>query len=177
MRCDEIQDRIIEFVYDEENVAPAGDEVQEHLRTCPACRQQVEDLKQTRSYLQLWKDEPPLQSVAIARHKATARRSIGRRYLGYAAIAAMIVFCFMALANTQVIWNKNGFSFSTHLFPRQETERDYYTKSELRDLMKDALDYSNETNYLMMQKMLDTVEQDRWSDMHLIRSQGAKNRN
>jgi hypothetical protein len=33
----------------------------------------------------------------------------------------------------------------------------------------------NETNYLMMQKMLDTVEQDRWRDLHLIRSQFAQN--
>ena len=38
--------------------------------------------------------------------------------------------------------------------------------------MKQALDDSelrmNETNYLMMQKMLDTVEQDRWMDLRLV---------
>jgi len=177
MRCDEIQEQMIELVYDEESVSPANVEMGEHLRTCPACREAVEELKRTRKYLQLWRDEPPLRSVALTRHKVTAHWSIGRRYLGYAAIAAMVVICFMALANAKVSWNKDGFSFTTHLFPQQNAERDYYTKSELRDLMKNALDYTNETNYLMMQKMLDTVEQDRWSSMPLVRSRGAKNRN
>jgi hypothetical protein len=183
MRCDEIQEQMIEFVYDEESVPLANVEMQEHLRACPACREEVEELKRTRKYLQLWKDEPPLRSVAIARHKAIAHRSAGRRYLGYAAIAAMVLICFMALANVQVSWNKDGFTFSTHLFPlpQQNVERDYYTKSELRGLMKDALEYTkeytNETNYSMMQKVLDTVEQDRWSDMRHNRGQAAKNRN
>ena len=47
--------------------------------------------------------------------------------------------------------------------------------------MKRALDDSkfemNEANYLMMQKMLDTVEQDRLMDLRLTRAQAAQNRN
>jgi hypothetical protein len=181
MRCDEIREQIIDFVYDEASGHPIDAGIREHLRTCPKCRAEIEELKQTRKYLQLWKDEPPLHSVTIGTHNAVARRGGFRRYLGYAAIAAMVVLCFMSLANARVVWNKNGFSFSAHLFPQRNAERsverDYYTKSELRDLMKDALDYTNETNYLMMQKVLDTVEQDRWRDMRLIRGQGAKNQN
>jgi len=182
MRCDEIKEQLIGFVYDEESISPANAEIQEHLRICPACREEIAELKQTRKYLQLWKDESPLRSVALARHKAIAPPSAGRRYLGYAAIAAMAILCFMALANVQITWDKNGFAFSTHLFPQQHPQQNvvpqnYYTKSEVRDLMKNASDYTNETNYLMMQKMLDTIDQDRWRDMRLIRGQAAKDRN
>jgi|WetSurMetagenome_2_1015567.scaffolds.fasta_scaffold16381_3 hypothetical protein len=184
MRCEDIQEQIIEFVYDEENISQANAEVQEHLRTCQACREEVAEFKRTRKYLQLWKDESPLRSIALAKREMTPRRS-ATRYFGYAAIAAMVLICFMGMANTQIIWNKNsGIAISMHLFspqkaaPQQNGERDYYTKSELRDLMKDTLDYTNESNYLMMQKMMDTMEQDRWRDMRLFRGgQAAKNNN
>ena len=93
----------------------------------------------------------------------------------------MVLITLLALANTQISWNKDGFSFRASLFSGRETVKDYYTKTESRSLMKQVLDDSesrmNETNYLMMQKMLDTVEQDRWRDLHLIRSQFARNNN
>jgi hypothetical protein len=177
MRCDEIQEQLIDFVYDEAGVLLSNSEAQEHLRTCSACREEVEELKRTRTYLQLWKDEPLLRSIPIARRERIADKPIGFRYLRFAAVAAMVLISLLALANTQVSWNKNGFSFSTHLFKRAEAERDYYTKDEVRNIMKEGFDYTSETNYLMMRKMMDTIEQDRWRDMRLIRDQVAKNRN
>jgi len=82
------------------------------------------------------------------------------------------MLCFLALANTQIRWDSNGFSFSTRLLAGNQSARDYYTKSEVRDIMKRALDDSelrmNETSYLMMQKMLDAVERERWLDLHLV---------
>jgi predicted anti-sigma-YlaC factor YlaD len=177
MSCDEIQEQLVDFVYDEGGVPPASSEVQEHLRTCPACREKIDELKRTRKYLQLWKDEPPLRSVLIAKRERIANRNISLRYLRYAAVAAMVLISFLALANAQVSWNKDGFTFSTHFFTQHKTEGDYYTKAELRDFMKEALDYTNETNYLMIQKVLDTVEQDRWRDIRLIRDKVAKNQN
>jgi hypothetical protein len=176
MSCDEIEEQLVDFVYDEGGVPPAN-EVQEHLRACPACREKVDELKQTRKYLQLWKDEPPLRSILIAKRERIVNKNIGLRYLRYGAIAAMVLISLLALANTQVSWNKNGFTFSTHFFAQHNTEQDYYTKAESRDLIKEVLEYSNETNYLMIQKVLDTVEQDRWRDIRLIRDQAAKNRN
>jgi predicted anti-sigma-YlaC factor YlaD len=177
MSCDEIQEQLVDLVYDEGGVPPANSEVQEHLRTCTACREKVDELRRTRKYLQLWKDEPPLRSVLITKQERIAKRNIGLRYLRYAAVAAMVLISLLALANTQVSWNKDGFTFSAHFFEQQNKEQDYYTKAELRDLMKDALNYTNETNYLMMQKVLDTVEQDRRSDIRLIRDKVAKNHN
>jgi predicted anti-sigma-YlaC factor YlaD len=181
MRCDEIQEHIIELIYAEDGSAPPNAGMFEHIRTCPACREELDQLKRTRKYLQLWEDEPPLRSVKVARQEAVQPRIPIWKYLRYAGIAAMAVIGFLALANMQITWNKDGFSLSTHLFGRHGVERDYYTKSEIRNLVKRALDDSeqrmNETSYLMMQKMLDTVEQDRWMDLRLVPKQNAQNRN
>ncbi len=88
----------------------------DHLQTCAACRRELEELKQTRKYLQAWKDEPPLRSVKIPGHEAYLNRRSGWVYLRYAAIAAMALICILALANTELTWNKSGFSISTHIF-------------------------------------------------------------
>jgi predicted anti-sigma-YlaC factor YlaD len=180
MRCDEVQEHIIEFVYDEGGAPPANLEAWEHLSTCSACRGELEELRQVRKYLQLWKNEPPLRSMA-AGHEAPRRRRFVWRYARYAAVAAMAVLCLLALANAKITWNRNGFSFSTRLFKGQDAERDYYTKTELRQLMKQALDDSefrtNEANYLMMQKVLDMVERDRWMDLRLVRGPASRDHN
>jgi hypothetical protein len=174
MRCDEIQERFIDILYDEPGTAPLGPDIKEHILACPECRKTLEQLQQTRKILALWKDEAPLRNVEIPRHE----QAVGWRYLRYAAIAAIVVMSFLALANMQISWNKDGFSLSTRLLPEREGARDYYTKSELREIVKRALDDSevrtNETNYLMMQKLLDTVERDRWMDLKLIRDRADR---
>jgi hypothetical protein len=181
MRCEEFQERFVEFIYDEGGVPPENAEIREHLRTCSACREELEELKQTRKYLQLWKDEAPPQNVTVAGRKAATPWRFCGKYVRYAAIAAMLLLCILALANTQITWNKNGFSFSTHLIPARQQEQNYYTKAEVVDLMKQALDDSelrtNELNNLMMQKLLDTVEQDRWMDLRYSRNHTAQNQN
>jgi hypothetical protein len=182
MHCDEIQERIVDLVYyDTEGVSSANADIVEHINMCSACSEKLEELRQTRRYLQLWKDEPSLRGVTIAGPEASPIRRSGWKYLRYVGIAAMAAICFLALANAQIAWNKNGFSFSTRLLGGRDEERDYYTKTELRSLVKRALDDSesrtNEANYLMMQKMLDVVEQDRWMDMRLVRDQPARNHN
>ena len=181
MSCEEFQERFVDFIYDDEGVSPENAEIQDHLRTCSACREEFGELKQTRKYLQLWKDESPLQSVSIVRQKAATAWRLRWNYVRYAAIAAMLILCILALANTQITWNKNGFSLSTHLIPLHQPRQEYYTKAEVVDLMKRALDDSelrmNELNNLMMQKMLDTVEQDRWMDLRLNRNRTAQYQN
>lgn len=181
MRCEEIREHFIEFVYDEGGDSPEAVEAREHLRTCSACRGELEELKHTRKYLQLWKDEAPLRNVTIAGRDSIVPPRFEWKYLRYAAIAAMAVLCFLALSNTRISWNHDGFTFSTSLIAGRASSQDYYTKSEVRNMMKRALDDSeinmSETNYLMMQKMLDTVEQDRWMDLRLVRNQLAQTQN
>jgi hypothetical protein len=177
MRCDEIQEEFIDLLYDDAAASHKSAELREHLRTCVNCRKELDKLKKTREYLQLWKDESPPQNITMPRREIHQPRTWS--FLRYAGIAAMFLIALLALVNTQISWNKDGFSFSTSFFAEREFERNYYTKSEFRNIMKQALDDSevrtNETNYLMMQRMLDTVEQGRWMDFHLIRGEFARN--
>jgi hypothetical protein len=177
MNCNEIQEHLIDLLYDESGPTPANVEVRNHLQTCPACRSKLEELKQTRIYLQGWKDESPLRSVAIARREKLLNRGSGWKYVRYAAIAAMALICIMALTNTELTLNKDGFSFSTHLFAPKTADRDYYTKSEVRGIMDDIESRMKEINYVMAQRVLDTVEQERYMDLHLTGSRSEQNRN
>ncbi|NLT67703.1 MAG: hypothetical protein GXX84_13965 [Acidobacteria bacterium] len=179
MRCDEVQEHIVGLLYNEGSVPP---EAVEHIHACPDCRGELENLRQTRNHLQLWKEEQPGARVLIFNRERSRGSSGLRKHLRYAAVAAMALICLLAFANTRITWNKDGFSFSTHLFSRPaETERNYYTKAELRDIMKRALDDTefriNETNYLMIQRMIETVEQDRWADLNFVRSSAVRNQN
>ena len=181
MRCDEVKETIIDAVYDERGTLPDNEEVREHLRTCPECRRELEELAQTRKYLQRWVDEPPLRHIPPDGIHTFPHRSPVLKYLRYAAVAAMILLTVLAVTNTRITWSKDGFSFSAHLFPGRSAEHDYYTKDELRGLLKQALDESesrtDEAIYLMMQETLKTVEQDRWMDLSLLRSTSLRNRN
>jgi hypothetical protein len=170
MNCDETREHLVELIYNEGDDSPINNEAREHLRNCPACRRELEELRDTRKYLQLWKDEAPLRNFTIAGHDTVPSIRFRWKYLRYAAVAAMLVVCFLALANAQITLNREGFSFSTRLFGGQEPTRDYYTKSEVEDIMNDSEIRLSETSRLMILKMLDTVEQDRWMDLRLVRS-------
>jgi len=179
MRCDEIRESFVDLLYDEESEANVA--VRSHLQTCLECRREFEELKQTREYLQEWKDESPLRSISVARQESRLRRTNYGKYLRYGAVAAMLFLCLLAVSNAELSWTQNGFSFRTSLFRRTPAQTEYYTKNEVRDLMKRALDDSetrtNETNYLMLQKMLDTVEQDHWMYSRAARDNSARSGN
>jgi hypothetical protein len=181
MRCEEIRERLIDFVYDEEGTSTAIAEMREHFRICSTCRRELEELSRTREYLQLWKDEAPLRNAIIAGPESNATRRIKWKYPRYAAIAAMLFLCILALANTRITWNKDGFSFKTQFIKGNESPGDYYTKSEVHDIVKRALDDSefrmNETSYLRMKEMMDRMEQYSWMDLHLVRNRQASDQN
>ncbi len=183
MRCEDVQERFVELLYDEQGTPSAGPELLGHVASCPACRQQLEELRATREALASWKDEVPLRPVLIphAGRSAPVRRPALVRYLRYAAVAAVLALAFLGLANAELTWNRSGFAFRTHLLPRPASAQDGYTRAEVRDLVKAALDDTEsrmmETNYLMIQKMMDTIEEDRRMDLRLVRSDSARTHN
>jgi hypothetical protein len=183
MKCDEIQERFIDLLYNERGASPASPELQAHVESCPTCRKELEELRGVREKLQLWEDEPPLRPVSLP---ATERTLLFRRPgfwppVRLAAIAAMLLIAFLVLANAQITWNRDGFSYKNSIFPWGASQSEYYTKAQVRDILKRVIDDSevrmNEVNYLMMQELLNTVDQDRLMDLRLARNSAAQNRN
>lgn len=185
MRCDEIRERFVELLYAEPGTPAASAELQAHIKSCPACENELMELKAVQAALKTWKEEPPLRSVVIAGLAARALPPRSRpnllRMTRYVAVAALMVLAFLALANADITWNEQGFSFRTHLLrvaPAQSQE--YYTKTEMRDILRKVLDESEsrlmDTNYLMMQRMLETIEQERRSDLVLMKNQFIRGR-
>jgi hypothetical protein len=185
MRCDEIKERFVELLYAETGTPAASLELQAHIKSCPTCENELLELKAVQAALKTWKEEPPLRSVVIAglASRALPPRSGPKvfRMARYAAVAALVVFAFLALANAEITWNENGFSFRTHLAPVVRSQsQEYYTKAEMRDILRKVLDESEsrlmDTNYLMMQRMLETIEQERRSDLVLMKNQFIRGR-
>jgi hypothetical protein len=177
MRCDETHEHFVDLIYEEGGAASSNKELQQHLLACSACRRELEELEQTREHLKEWKDESPLRSISIAKRESLAERRTGWQYLRYAAVAAMALICILALSNMEFTVNNSGFSIRTNLFRRDLPGPDYYTKSEVRDLVKLALDDTemriNDGNRLLVIKMLDMLEQDGRPDMRLVRGGAA----
>ncbi len=185
MRCEEIREKFVDLLYKERGTPPASPELLAHLKSCPSCQRELEELKGVQRTLRLWEDEAPLRPVLLP-SRPHARPapfltfwSITRRI----AVAAAILLAFLALGNAEITWEKGRFSFKTKLVPGYDPGAEYYTKSEARDLVRRALDDAEarmmETNYLMMQRVLDTMEQERWNDLRLIgvRRADASSRN
>ena len=61
MRCEEIQERLVELLYSELGTPAASAELRGHVNSCPACQRELQELETVRSALKSWKDEPPLR--------------------------------------------------------------------------------------------------------------------
>lgn len=179
MRCDEIREKLVELLYGDERAAGADRQVQEHVRDCPVCRRELEELKGVQGLLRMWEDEPPLRPVSMPEDRMFRQQvSSFWRFARYAAAAAVLILAFLALSNAEMTWNSDGFSFRTRLLTPGTA--DSYTRAETINLLKNALDDSesrmNEANFLMMQRMMDTIEEDRWMELRQISQQWQQSR-
>jgi hypothetical protein len=174
MRCEEIKERFIDLLYSERGTPSASPELQAHLQSCPACRLELEELRGVRTALHTWTDEAPLRSLVFP---ATARPKSwmpGWAVNRYAAVAAVIVAGCLVLSNAEITWNEQGFAFRSHLLGQQDRQ-DYYTRDEVRELLKNVLDDTEtrimETNHIMMRQMWDTIEQEQLQNLNFARNQ------
>jgi hypothetical protein len=171
MKCDEIQERFVDLLYDEPGLTPADPEVEAHIRDCPKCRRELTELGTARKLLKAWKDEPPLKPVQVeSRVKPFfVPRFTAARIVRYAAVAAMAVLAFLALANAELTWNSEEFSFKTHWAFWGGADEEFYTKKETLSILKNVLDdyeiRMTESNMIMLRRMLDLVEEERRLDL------------
>ncbi len=176
MRCDEIRERFVELLYDERGTPPASPELRAHIDSCPDCRKELEELKGLQGTLRAWKDEPPLRPAWIpeTRTSLAARRFSPWKVLRYAGIAALVTLACLALSNAEMTWNREGFSFKTHAFSRELPPPDYYTKSEVRKVMKEALrdseSFMMDYNSQQINAALDYIDKQMGQELQYVRS-------
>ena len=176
MRCDEIRERFVDLLYSERGTPAASPELKAHIESCPGCRKELEELKALQGTLRVWKDEPPLRPVMLPE---SVKSPVIRRFslfnvVRYAGIAALVTLAFLALSNAEFTWNRDGFSFKTHVFSRQIPQNDYYTKAELRRVLKEALrdseSYMMEYNSQQLNSALDLVDRQMGQEIRFVRS-------
>ena len=179
MRCDEIQEHFVELLYQEQGTPTASPEVQEHVRGCAVCRKELAELKGLRATLTVWQDEPPLRPVTVPRKLAgTGRVGIPLwSMFRYAAIAVLVTLAFLGLSNAQIQWDRNGFSFRTSLRAPVILASNYPTKEELETILYRAMNDTEQSNYQMMLHMLDTIDQERANEIHMLTRQIKESRN
>ena len=183
MRCDEIQERFVDLLYRERGTATASPELRAHLSSCPQCRKDLDELERVRDTLKQWQDESPLRPVLLPRGEKPRNRHrlMPWNVMRYAAVALLIALAFLALANAEISWNNQGFAFKTRLFSGKPPGPEYYTKAEMRDLLKRVLDDSEsrmiQANYEMIKQMMDTMDQERWLELRLVHRNSTPNIN
>ena len=182
MRCDEIQERFVDLLYDERGTPPPSAELRAHIDSCPVCRNELEGLRKIRVDLKTWRDERiPTPVVIPAAARNHPRRGVVLwPVLKYAGIAALLTLAILTLSNAEITWNKQGFSFRTYGFAGRTASPDYYTKAEVRNILKRVLDDSEsrmtELNYQMIQQYRDTVEQERLQDLRYVKESANRER-
>jgi hypothetical protein len=191
MRCEEIQERLVELLYNERGTPPASAELQGHVNSCPDCQKELRELEAVRSALKSWKDEPPLRTVAglVAPAKVVPMRTRFSmlKIAKYGAVAAMVLLAFLAVSNAELTWNKDGFSFRTQLLTSPVlASSKYYDRAQidqkvagLREIVREVMDDSEirmmEGNRVMLLRMMEYIEQD--MDARFVRAQHARNQN
>ncbi len=179
MQCHEIQERFVDLLYDERGAPPADPELQEHVRSCPACQKELAGLRGLHELLRVWQDEQPLRPVAVP-HGEPARNRFRLPIwpvLRYATVTVLAALAFLGLANADIRWDNNGFSFKTALFSSPPPAPDTYTREEILAIARRTLDQSQDSTLLLMQQMMATIDQDRRDDIRFVTSKLRENRN
>ncbi len=176
MRCDEIKERFVDLLYDERGTPPASPELKAHIDSCPNCRRELDELRELRGVLRGWEDEKPLRPVWIPEaQRAPARpRFSFLRVVRYAGIAALVVLALLAVSNAEFTRTRDGFSFKTHAFSRDFHSSDYYTKAEVKKIVKEAIRdseaYQMESNNQQLNAALDLIDKQMGQELRYVRS-------
>jgi hypothetical protein len=95
----------------------------------------------------------------------------------YAAVAVLVALAFLGLSNAQIQWDRNGLSFRMSLRAPVILASNYPTKEELERILYRAMNETEQSNYQMMLRMLDTIDRERADEMHMLTRQIKESRN
>ena len=119
--CDD-KDTLVAYLYEEVD-APARKLVDDHLRTCVACANEVRELRSVRGELMAWAPPEPQLGFTIVRDEEAARRAEVLRPARWwpaavpawaqAAAAVLVLAAGAAIANVQIRYDASGLAIST----------------------------------------------------------------
>jgi len=177
MRCEEIREQLVELLYEEAGMPAASPELRAHVQSCPACRKELEDLKQVRIALGTWKDEAPIRLVALP--KSTARGLLlhfpVRALVRYGAIAAMIVVAF--LAGLRYNGRLSGYTNDQvqALIEKAQKDTEARVKDYVKQLQYDTEARMSERQNVGFQRVLEAMENEQgYMYARLTRSQADR---
>lgn len=156
MKCKDYKLLMMDMIYDE--ISPNNKEkLENHIQHCDDCRQKYEELVSIPNFLNQWEDEPvPVQLTFTQEENSWATilnklipdfgmvKKIG---LGFASILFI-----MALFNTKIEINDDGFSFQTALIRSQETN------SKEASLTPEMLEKIQYENYKLTTQLLESYQ-------------------
>jgi len=178
MRCNEIRERFVDLLYQEQGTPSASPELQAHIRSCPVCQKELAELKDLRATLKVWQDEPPLRPVTVPRVERSRRIWVPFwTFARYAAVAVLVTLAFLGLSNAQITWDKDGFSFRTSLISPPAQAANYYKKEEVQTFLDRVMAESSERNLELIQRAFDIIDQQRATDYRTITRQINESRN
>jgi hypothetical protein len=179
MRCDEIQERFVDLLYQENGMPSADPELQAHLRACADCRQELTELRAVRDKLKTWYDEPPLRPTWMPRLVPIREHFQFPlwRMVRYAAYAVLVTLAFLGFSNAEIHWDRNGFLFRTSLLSRATPAlQQGYTKEETREIVTRAMSDSQEFTIQMMHRAMESQDQLWMRDLRFVNSKIKENR-
>lgn len=171
----------MDLLYSEGGMPSASPELTAHLRSCPDCQRELAELRELRSTLKAWQDEPPLRPFRMPRTRAADKgfQFPVWRLARYAAFAMLITLAFLGISNADIRWDKEGFSFRTSLLSRVSTTAqvpsDYYTKDETREMFQRVIDDSQGFTFQMMQRVMAAQDQLRMTDLRFVSNKNKEN--
>lgn len=122
MKCEFSREKLIGFVYEELPSDEKG-EVEAHLTTCAACREEVQQLAQTTRLLRAAPDEVPELNLRFVAEPTRQRSWLGKvvsRPVGIAFAAGTVaVLLLLALFNFEASYTDGKLSVKMSLFARQ----------------------------------------------------------
>jgi signal transduction histidine kinase len=106
------KERLVSYIYDELNRAERA-EVEAHLKTCAACREEAAGMRSVRTDLASWTPPQPEFGFHIVRERKPTWREWWTPAFGLAAAAVLVLAIASAIANVDVTYAKLGLHLRT----------------------------------------------------------------